>query len=136
MNQVKFINPEGLMKSPAFSQAVAIGGKGKTIYIGGQNAVNAKGEAIGKGDIAAQTEQIMKNIGIALEATGCTYKNIVKFNIYIKQGEDVQKAFEASQKYMPNNGTPPLVTALFVAGMGNPDYLLEVEATAFLSDYD
>lgn len=135
-NQIKYINPEGLMKSPAFSQAATIGGKGKTIYIGGQNAVDASGKTIGKGDIAAQTEQIMKNIGVILEASGATYKNLVKLNVYIKQGEDVKKAFEASQKFMPQNANPPLVTALFVAGMGNPDYLLEVEAIAFVSDND
>lgn len=136
MNQVKFINPEGVMKNPAFSQGVIIGGKGKTIYIGGQNAVDADGKIVGKGDIAAQTEQIMKNIGILLGSVGAGFKNIVKFNIYFKQGEDVQKAFETSQKYMPQNANQPLVTALFVAGMGNPDYLLEVEATAFISDLD
>jgi enamine deaminase RidA (YjgF/YER057c/UK114 family) len=136
MNQVKFINPEGVMKNPAFSQAVIIGGKGKTIYIGGQNAVDANGETIGKGDISAQTEQIMKNIGIILESVGAGFKNIVKFNIYITPGQDAMKAFEASQKYMPKSTTPPIVTALFVAGMGNPDYLLEIEATAFISEID
>lgn len=135
-NQIKYINPEGLMKSPAFSQAVTIGGEGKTIYIGGQNAVNAKGETIGKDDIAAQTEQIMKNIGVILESVGADYKNLVKLTIYIKQGENVQKAFEASQKYMPKIGDPPLVTALFVAALGNPEYLLEVEGIAFVSDND
>lgn len=136
MNQVKFINPEGVMNSPAFSQAVTIGGRGKTIYIGGQNAVDANGNTIGKGDIAAQTEQIMKNIGIILESVGAGFKNIVKFNIYIAQGQDARKAFEASQKYMPATAIPPIVTALFVAAMGNPDYLLEIEATAFISEAD
>ncbi|MHA3787809.1 RidA family protein [Flavobacterium hauense] len=136
MNQVKFINPDGVMKSPSFSQAVAIGGKGKTIYIGGQNSINADGTLIGKDDIAAQTEQIMKNIGIILESVGAGYKNIVKFNIYISEGQDARSAFEASQKYMPATPTPPVVTAVFVAGMGNPEYLLEIEATAFISEND
>jgi enamine deaminase RidA (YjgF/YER057c/UK114 family) len=127
-----FINPEGMMKSPAFSQAVITEGKGKTIYIGGQNAVNEKGETVGKGDIAAQTEQVMKNIGIALEACGAGFKDIIKMTIYITQGQDARRAFEASQKFMYKNTNPPIVTALFVAGMGNPDYLLEAEAVAFV----
>jgi enamine deaminase RidA (YjgF/YER057c/UK114 family) len=136
MNQVKFINPEGVMKNPAFSQAVTIGGKGKTIYIGGQNAIDADSKTIGKGDIAAQTEQIMKNIGIILESVGASVKNIVKYTIYFKQGEDIQKAFEAYQKFMPKTATPPLVTGIFVAGLSSPDSLLEIEAIAFISDND
>ena len=34
----------------------------KTIYVGGTNAVDASGQIIGKGDLAAQTEQLLKNI--------------------------------------------------------------------------
>lgn len=40
--QIKYINPDGLFKSPAFSQVVTTQGNGKTIYIGGQDAANAK----------------------------------------------------------------------------------------------
>ena len=40
------INPKGLFKSPAFSQIVTTQGSGKTIYIGGQNAVNDKAELV------------------------------------------------------------------------------------------
>jgi hypothetical protein len=50
-NQVQYINPDGLSKNPAFSQVVTTHGKGKTIYVGGQDAINARGEIIGKGDI-------------------------------------------------------------------------------------
>jgi enamine deaminase RidA (YjgF/YER057c/UK114 family) len=60
------INPEGLFKSPAFSQIVTTQGNGMTIYVGGQNAVNEEHEIIGKNDLALQTEQVMKNLIIAL----------------------------------------------------------------------
>lgn len=136
MNQVQFINPDGVIKSPAFSQAIVINGNGKTIYIGGQNSVNAEGQVVGKGDIVVQTDQIMKNIGIILKTAGAHYTDILKFNIFITQGENARKAFEASQKYMPKTDNPPIITAVFVAGMGNPDYLLEIEAMAFISNKD
>jgi len=128
---IQFINPEGMMKSPAFSQAVTTQGSGKTIYIGGQNAVNEKGEMVGKGDIALQTEQVMKNIGIALEACGAGYKDIIKLNIYILQGEDAMKAFKASQQFTAHNPNPPIITVVFVAGL-NPGYLLEIDGVAFV----
>lgn len=131
---VQFLNPDTLMKSPAFSQVVTTSGSGKTIYIGGQNSVNAKGEVIGKGDIAAQTEQVMLNIQNALTAAGASFKDIIKMTIYITQGQDIRKGFEASQRFFKDNENQPVITALFVAGMGNPDYLLEVEAVAFISE--
>lgn len=53
-NQINYINPDGLFKNPAFSQAVTTHGAGKTIYIGGQNAVNAKGEIVGKEILACR----------------------------------------------------------------------------------
>ena len=45
---MEHINPEGLIKNPAFSQIITTGRDGKTIYIGGQNSVNEKREIIGK----------------------------------------------------------------------------------------
>ena len=43
---MEHINPEGLIKNPAFSQIITTEGNGKTIYIGGQNAVNEKREIL------------------------------------------------------------------------------------------
>lgn len=129
MSKIQRVNPDGMMKSPAFSQAIVTEGSGKTIYIGGQNAVNEKNELVGKGDLAAQTEQIMKNVQTTLEACGATWENVVKLTIYIVQGQDIRAGFSASQKYLK---TAPTVSVLFVAGLGNPDYLVEIDAVAFV----
>lgn len=51
-NKIQHINPDGLSKNPAFSQIVTTQGSGKTIYIGGQDAVNTLGEIICKEDVA------------------------------------------------------------------------------------
>jgi enamine deaminase RidA (YjgF/YER057c/UK114 family) len=131
---IRHKNPEGLIKNRAFSQAVITQGSGKTIYIGGQNAVNSNYEVVGKGDIALQTDQVMKNLLVALSDCGATMENVVKLNIYIVQGQDVRTAFQASQKYMPGNSNPPAVTGLFVAALGHPDYLVEVDAVAFVAE--
>ena len=131
-NQIQYINPEGLFKSPAFSQVATTEGNGKTIYIGGQNAVNSKAELIGKGDLSAQTEQVMKNIEIALESAGATFSNLVKLNINLLQGQDAMQGFAAAQKFLSKSPTPPVVTVLFVAALGKPEYLLEIEAIAFV----
>lgn len=132
-NKIKHINPDGLMKNPAFSQVIITHGVGKTIYIGGQNSVNANREIVGKGEIQTQTEQILQNIQIALSECNATFDNIVKLNIYIVQGQDAYRAFQIAQKYLAASN-PPVITVLFVAGLMNPDYLLEIDATAFVAD--
>lgn len=129
--KVQYINPDGLSKNPAFSQVVTTEGKGKTIYVGGQNAVNAQGEIVGKGDIAEQTEQVMKNLQTALSASGATFDNLIKLSIFIVQGQDLSRGFQASRKYLGTLKNPPAITGLFVAALAHPDYLVELEAIAF-----
>ncbi|BBL63158.1 Translation initiation inhibitor [Methanosarcina mazei TMA] len=58
--QVSYINPDDLHKNPAFTNVVAVTGQVKTIYIGGQDAVDASGTIVGKGDIKKQTEQVLE----------------------------------------------------------------------------
>jgi enamine deaminase RidA (YjgF/YER057c/UK114 family) len=128
------INPEGLFKSPAFSQIVTTQGNGMTIYVGGQNAVNEEHEIIGKNDLALQTEQVMKNLIIALRACGASLDDLVKLNIHIVQGQDARKGFEVSQKYLGPCSNQPIITVLFVAGLVNPDFLVEIDAIAFVPE--
>ncbi|NOU18051.1 MAG: RidA family protein [Bacteroidales bacterium] len=132
--KIKHINPDGLMKNPAFSQVITTQGNGKTIYIGGQNSVNANREIVGKGDIQAQTAQIMQNIQIALSDCNASFDNIIKLNIYIVQGQNAYMAFQTSQAFMKSTSNPPVITVLFVAGLMNPDFLIEIDATAFISE--
>ncbi len=133
-NKIQYINPEGLSKNPAFSQVVTTQGKGKTIYIGGQDAVNAQGEIVGKGEIATQTEQVMKNLQTALTACGATSENLVKLNIAMVQGQDLYSGFLVSQKYLGHLKNPPAISVLIVAGLANPDFLVEIEAMAFIPE--
>lgn len=133
-NQVQYINPEGLSKNPAFSNIIITQGSGKTIYIGGQDAINAQGEIVGKGDIAEQTEQVMKNLQAALASCGATFDNLIKLGIYLVQGQDLYSGFKASQKYLGNLKNPPVITGFFVAALARPDYLVEIDAVAFLPD--
>lgn len=131
-NGIQPLNPDELMKSPAFSQVIVTEGKGKTIYIGGQNAVTANGELVGKGDIRAQTDRVMKNVQTALSAGGATFAHVVKLTVYLVTGQNAVEAFQAAQPYMHDTLHPPTVTAVFVAGLGHPDYLVEIDAIAFL----
>lgn len=131
---MEHINPEGLLHNPAFSQVITTSGKGKNIYIGGQNAVNKDREIIGKGNLAEQTEQVMKNLETALKACKADFEHLVKLNIHILQGQNATEAFQVSQKYLGRAGNPPTITVTFISGFVHPDFLLEIDAIAFLPE--
>jgi enamine deaminase RidA (YjgF/YER057c/UK114 family) len=127
---VQHLNPDGMHKNPAYSQAIAVTGNVTTIYVGGQNAVDAAGKIVGKGDIKAQTEQVLKNVQTALAAGGAKLEHVVKWTVYIVQGQPLLPGFEAFQRAWSNRPNPPTITGLFVAGLANPDFLVEIDAIA------
>src|SRR5687768_1842802 len=129
---VQHLNPETLHHNPAFTQAVAVSGAVKTVYVGGQNAVNTSGEIVGQGDIAAQTEQVMQNIQAALAAGGASLEHVIKWNVYLVQGQPLQPGFEVFQRVWNRRPNPPAITMAFVAGLANPDFLIEIDAIAVM----
>ncbi len=131
---VRFMNPDGLFKSPAFTQVVVTHGNVRTVYVGGQDAVDASGNIVGKGDIGKQTEQVLKNVETALAAGGAGLEHLVKCNVYLVQGQPLQLAFQAVQRRWGVRPNPPMVTGLFVAGLANPDFLIEVDAIALVPE--
>ena len=132
--QVQYLNPETLSKNPAFTNVVVVSGPAKTIYIGGQDAVDASGNIIGKGDLKAQTEQILKNIQAALAAGGAQPEHVVKWNIYVVQGQSLQEGFAAFQSVWGNRPNPPAISGMFVAGLAHPDFLAEIDAIAVVPE--
>ena len=133
-NKIDFINPDGLLKNPAFSQIAITKGSGNTICIGGQNAITKDLEIIGKGNITLQTEYILKNIETALNSCSATLDDLFKLTIYIVQGQDIRKGFEGAQSFLKKLSHPPVITGVTVAGLANPDYLVEIEAMAFKNE--
>lgn len=130
----EYINPDELMKNPAFSQVITTQGNGKTVYIGGQNAVTENREIIGKNDLVQQTKQALTNIETALTSCGANLNDLIKLTIYIVQGQDIRTGFEASQSFLQRIKNPPIISVLIVAGLANHNFLVEIEAIAFISE--
>lgn len=133
-SSIEFANPEELLKNPAFSQVAITKGNGSTIYIGGQNAITKDQEIIGKGDITKQTAYILQNIETILDSCDAALDDLFKLTIYIVQGQDVRKGFEGAQSFLKKLSNPPVITGIIVAGLANPDYLVEIEAVAFITE--
>jgi enamine deaminase RidA (YjgF/YER057c/UK114 family) len=131
---VEHINPDGLIKSPAFTNVVVVSGSAKTIYVGGQDSVDAAGKVVGKGNFKAQVEQIYTNLQTALKAAGADLHDVIKWNIYVVEGQNFQDAVEVFQKFWGKAPNPPLITVAVVAGLGNPDWLVEMDAIAVVPE--
>jgi enamine deaminase RidA (YjgF/YER057c/UK114 family) len=128
---VKHINPEGLPMNPAFTQAVAVSGPVKTVYVGAQTPVDALGALVGKGDVAAQTEQVLKNVLTCLEAAGAGPEHLIQWNIYVVQGQPIQPGFEAGMRWWGGRPNPPANTVILVAGFPLlPEVLVMIDAVA------
>jgi enamine deaminase RidA (YjgF/YER057c/UK114 family) len=132
--QVQHINPNNLSKNPAFTNLITVTGPVKTIYIGGQDSLDASGKIVGKGDIKQQTEQVLTNLQVALKAANAELEHIIKWNIYVVQGQPIQPAFEVFQQVWGHRPNPPAITMAFVAGLANPDFLVEMDAIAVVPE--
>ncbi len=128
--QVQHINPDVLHKNPAFTNVITVTGNVKTVYIGGQDALDAAGNIIGKGDLKAQTDQVLKNIQAALEAAGAQVEHVIKWNLYVVQGQPLRAGFESFQQFWGRRPNPPAITGVFVSGLAHPDFLVEMDAIA------
>ncbi|HKW70886.1 MAG TPA: RidA family protein [Candidatus Dormibacteraeota bacterium] len=127
---IQHVNPKGLIVNPAFTQMVIVHGPVKTIHIGAQNAVDGDGKIVGKGDIAAQTEQILKNIEVCLKAAGAARDDIISWSIYVAEGQDLMSAAQTGIKWWGGRPNPPLNNVMFVSGFMPSDFLISIEATA------
>ena len=125
---VRHINREGLHRSPAFSQAVVVDQATKTIYIGGQNGVDAEGKIVGP-TLVEQARQAFGNIATILESEGASLANIVHWTIAVVDGQNVDDGVAAFQQVWNPADPPPAITVHFVAGLA-PGFLVEINAVA------
>jgi enamine deaminase RidA (YjgF/YER057c/UK114 family) len=132
--EVEFINPDDLHRNPAFTNVVAVTGPVKMVYVGGQDAVDPTGAIVGKGDIGAQTEQVLTNIRTALAAAGAEPRHVIKWNLWVVEGQDLRAGFEAFRRAWGQQPHPPAITMAFVSALANPEFLIEMDAIAVIPD--
>lgn len=133
MTEILRLRPEGLIHSPAFSHVAVVPPGATTVYVGGQNAVDASGELIGGPDVAVQTQQALMNLRIALEAAGASVDDVISVTVLLVDGVDVNATYAPAASVFAGMAEPPLVTSAFVAGLGVPGALVEVAAVAAIA---
>jgi enamine deaminase RidA (YjgF/YER057c/UK114 family) len=129
MPAIQRIRPEGLVASPAFSHVAVVPPGATTIYVGGQNSVDAQGALVGGSDVAAQSARALENAKTALAAAGASIGDVVQWTVLFVNGADIAAGYRAIAAELASD-EPALVTAALVAGLGVPGALVEISAVA------
>ncbi|WP_426536797.1 RidA family protein [Bradyrhizobium sp. McL0615] len=130
MSVLEHPRPEGLLHNAGFSQVVVAAGK-RTIYTAGQVSIDERGNLVGADDLAAQTEQVMRNVGLALAAAGASFADVVKITTYVVNYKPEHRAVIGRAR-MPffAKRPPPASTLVGVSALALPEWLVEIEAVA------
>lgn len=111
-----------------YSRAVKIG---DTIEISGTTATNGN-EILGVGDPYKQTKIIIEKFASVLKDAGSSLKDIVRVRIYIINIADWEKVSKAFSEYFKS--IKPAATMVEVTALIDPELLVELEATAVISE--
>ncbi|HMM12975.1 MAG TPA: RidA family protein [Bacteroidales bacterium] len=107
-----------------YSQAVEINGM---LFISGQIPINPQTGKVIEGDITAQAEQVMKNIGAILEAAGYTFSDVVKSTCLLADMSDFAAMNQVYGRYYTEN---PPARAAFAVKTLPLNVLVEIETIA------
>jgi enamine deaminase RidA (YjgF/YER057c/UK114 family) len=120
---------DALFPPPAYAH-VAVA-HGRLVCTAGAVPVNAEGELVGSGDIAAQTRQVIDNLLVQLAAGGADADDIVKTTVFVVADDPapLSAAWNVVRE-SPLAGAPS--TLLGVTALGYSGQLVEIEAVAVL----
>lgn len=79
-----------------YNQAVIFNG---IMFISGQIAIDPISGELITGDIRKETECVLKNIKAILEEAGCTFKNVLKSSVFVKDINDFNAINEVYAQY-------------------------------------
>eukprot|EP00873_Tetraselmis_striata_P015973 jgi/Tetstr1/436237/TSEL_025081.t1 len=115
-------------KAPAalgpYSQAIKVD---NTLYVSGCIGIIPGTKDFAGDDVAAQTEQVMKNMGGILEAAGSGYDKVVKCTILLADMDDFATVNGVYGSYFPEN---PPARSCFAVKQLPLGALVEIEAMA------
>lgn len=110
-------------------QAVVANG---VVYLRGQIGQDLETrETVGIGDVEAQAEKAMANIKMLLEEAGGTMEDIVKVTVYLIDPRYREAVYRTMGRWL--KGVYPVSTGLVVSALARPEWLVEIDATAVLS---
>ena len=119
-------NPPGVRQPTGYSHAIEIRGAERRLIVSGQVGMAPDGTIPETG--GGQIAQALANLRIVLEANDMSVTNVVKTTVFLTD-RALLGAFRAARASVFAEHAPAS-TLLFVAGLADPKFVVEIEAEA------
>jgi len=120
-------SPDAPSAIGAYSPAIRAG---NLLFVSGQVPMNPATGTLVDGDITAQTEQVMRNLGALLAAADAGFEHVVKTTVFLADMNDFAAVNAVYGKYMVD--PPPARATVQVARLPR-DVKVEIDLIAVLS---
>ena len=107
-----------------YSQAIKTAG---LIFTSGQIAIDPATQQVISGDVAAQTDRVLKNLSAVLEASGSGLEKVLRCTVFLKNMGDFAAMNEVYGRYFSQ--APPARSTVEVARLPK-DVLVEIDVIA------
>jgi 2-iminobutanoate/2-iminopropanoate deaminase len=107
-----------------YAQAIRAG---QLLFVSGQIPLDPATGQMVDGDVAAQTERVLKNLAAILEAAGSSLARVLKTTVYLRDLEDFSKMNAVYAKFLGEN--PPARATVQVARLPR-DAAVEIDLIA------
>ena len=124
------LQPASVKARGSYSPGWEVSG-GRLIYVAGQVPTDAEGRTVARGDVVGQTRQVLENIRTVLAEAGATPADVIKITIFstdIRNRDAINKV--RGEVFKPPY---PASTQVGVSALADPDFLVEIEAVAFVA---
>jgi 2-iminobutanoate/2-iminopropanoate deaminase len=110
-----------------YSQGVIANG---VLYTAGQIALDPASMEVVQGDVVAQAEQVMLNLGAVLSEAGASWASVVKTTIFLADMADFQRVNEVYARHL--GAARPARSTVAVSGLPR-GVRVEIEAVALVA---
>ena len=107
-----------------YSQAIRANG---FVFVSGQVAIDPATQQVMNGDVAAQTDRVLKNLAAILKAAGTGLEKVVRSGVFLKNMGDFAAMNEVYGRYF--SSAPPARSTVEVARLPK-DVLVEIDVIA------
>ncbi|GJF24420.1 RidA family protein [Streptomyces sp. HO565] len=122
--------PDGVAHAAQYSHVVL--GTGRFVAVSGQLALDEDGTLVGEGDAAAQARQVFENLRRCLSAAGAGFDDVVKLTFFVTDMAHMSAIRAARAEHIPDDRLPA-ASAVQVASLVRPEFLMEIEAFAVVA---
>ena len=126
--KLRRINPDGLLKTPNYTQIVRTG---KLLFIAGQLGITPDGKLVGP-NMKEQVEQVLTNLETAIKSQGGDLGNVAKTTVYVTNMDEFRSPEVLALRLKRFNYKLPTGTLVQVQRLAEPGYKVEIDAIAVL----